>query len=280
MNILVSSNDRYVFPLKVMLTSLLENNTYEHHYIYFLYNDVQKGKIENLCQYVKKYNATVIPYHIDAADFQEFPVSHHFSIETYYRFLAQDIIPKTEDRVLWLDADMIVKKSIKDFYNQDFEGKYLVVCRSINKNPQVLLKKLNCPPGTVYFNAGTILFNLNLVRNVTLADYHEYFADNKDRITWLDQDILNGMYALKTKIADYRLYNMQMFSEDIFSATEKQYIKESTAIVHYIGAVKPWQAAYKNPCAKYWIQYAKKVWTIQEYISFLRSRIANWYSQR
>lgn len=236
MNILVSANDNYVLPLMVMLTSLLETNSYEHHKIYFLYSDVQEHNITDLCQYVdKRYDAEVIPCPIDARSFQEFPISHHFSIETYYRFLVQDIIPTTEERVLWLDADIIVKKSIEDFYNQDFEGKHLVVCRSINKDPQSLLNKLNCPSGTVYFNAGVILFNLKLVRNIALADYHEYYIAHKEGITWLDQDILNGMYALKTKIADYRIYNRQMFSENVYSAAERTDMDNNTAIVHYIG---------------------------------------------
>lgn len=274
MNILVSANDQYIFPLKVMLTSLLETNNFEHNNIYFIYSSVQQCNVDDIRQYVEEnFDATVVPHLINSDDFREFPVSHHFSIETYYRFLAQNIIPQTEDRVLWLDADMIVKKSLKEFYYQDFQRKHLVVCKSINKNPQMLLDKLQCPPGTVYFNAGTILFNLNLIRNITLKDYYQYFIENKSRITWLDQDILNGMFALKTKIDDFKIYNMQMFSEDIFSTDEKRHINKDTAIVHYIGSVKPWHSCYKNSCSKYWIQYAKKVWTPQEYLVFLCKRL-------
>ena len=138
MNVLVAANEKYMHPLKVMLTSLLDSNKGEFHNIYFLYTHVYEKTVASLKKYLeKKFECKFIPNYIDVDDFKDFPVCHHFSIETYYRFLAQDIIPQSEDRVLWLDADMIIRKPLNDFYYQDLEGKTLAACRSINKNPQV-----------------------------------------------------------------------------------------------------------------------------------------------
>ena len=266
MNFIVAANEKYMYPLKIMLTSLLDSNREEFHHIYFLYSNVLEKTIATLKKYLEKtFKCQFLPHHIVSEDFKDFPVSHHFSIETYYRFLAQDIIPSSEDRVLWLDADMIIRKPLKDFYYQDFEGNTLVACSSINKNPQELLDKLGCPEGTVYFNAGTILFNLKKLRNVTLRDYREFYEQNKDRITWLDQDILNSMYALNVKIADYRIYNMQMFSDPI-SEEEEKAITETSAILHYIGGTKPWHEHYANQLGKYWIETENKALTSMQRI--------------
>lgn len=265
MNLIVACNQKYVHPLRVMLTSFLESNKGECHSIYFLYSDVEKTTISKIKRFLEqRYNCVFLPTAVKKSDFSEFPVSHHFSIETYYRFLVQDVIPITENRVLWLDVDIIVRKSLKDFYSQDFEDKTLVVCKSINKQSQLLLDKLGCPEGSVYFNAGAILFNLNRLRNTALRDYGLFYERNKERITWLDQDILNAMYAQNTKLADHRIYNMQMFSNMQFSNEELQFIEENTAVVHFIGGVKPWHNGYDNPCIKYWKEYEGKAYSMWE----------------
>lgn len=270
MNILLAANEKYYLATKVMLASLLENNAFEHHNIYFLNNMMSEKSIRNLKKYVEKEcRATFIPIKVNMEDFEEFPLSHHFSIETYFRFLVQDILPENEQRVMWLDVDMVVLKSLYDFYYQDFDEKSLIVCKSINKNPQALLDKLQCPPGTIYFNAGMILFNLEKVRRYKLVDYRNYYEKNKERITWLDQDILNGMYALDTKIVDYKKYNLQFFNETIWSENDLKQIEGETVILHYIGNIKPWSEGYTNSCAKYWYQYAKESFSVLEKITLV-----------
>ena len=257
MNLLLSANNTYLSPLTTMLTSFCENNLNEHHHIYFLYGDVDNKKLEAIGSFFEKhYDVTFTTKRISEDAFKQFPISHHFSIETYYRFLVTDILPAEEERVLWLDIDIIVRKPLYDFYYQDFEGNMIAACKSINKTPEALLEKLGCPSGTIYFNAGVILFNLGLIRKkYTVSDFYNYFYTHKDKITWLDQDILNGVFALQTKIHDYHLYNYQMFSEDRFQKTEIDYIKAHTAIIHYIGAKKPWHSGYINPCKTFWRKY-------------------------
>lgn len=270
MNLLLSSNNAYLSPMKTMLTSFCETNRGENHQIYFLYGNVDENALASIgCFFEKHYDIKFNSIRIDESAFKQFPVSHHFSIETYYRFLATEILPLEEDRVLWLDVDIIVKKSLYEFYYQSFDGKMLATCKSINKHPEVLLDRLGCPDGTVYFNAGVILFNLELIRKTyTVGDFFSYFASHKENITWLDQDILNGMFAQQTKINEYRLYNYQMFSEDSFSKSELAFIYSNTAIIHYVGQKKPWHSGYRNPCIIFWRQYNAVYEKKNNYISY------------
>ncbi len=261
MNILVSSNENYFYPLLVSLYSLFVNNLDERHHVYFVHGGISDACLQIMKRFVERGGrASLITRKVNESEFSEFSISHHFSRETYYRFLAQTFIPEHEDRVLWIDADMIIKKSLKDFYYQDFADNYLVVCPSINKNADELLRKLECPEGTVYFNAGILLFNLRKIReDITLDSYYQYFRKHESQITWLDQDILNGMYAKKTKVAQNRIYNYQFFNETKFQPEELKYIADNTAVLHYIGSVKPWHVGYNNPLRRYWYAYARKV---------------------
>lgn len=269
MNILIAINSKYVIPAKVMLTSLFENNNVNIN-VYLLHSNLKEFEIEVLRELIEdKYKNKLHSIYIDKNKFENLPISHHFTIETYYRFLAQSILPNNLDRILWLDADMIIKSSINELYFSDFEDKYIVVCQSINKNPEVILEKLNLPKDSKYFNAGTILFNLDKIRkDINPMIYFDYIENNREKITWLDQDVLNVIYNKKAKYEEYYKYNMQLFSEEKLSKESLKNIKYNTAIIHYIGACKPWDFKYKNYCKKYYWKYAKKSEGYVEYIKF------------
>lgn len=271
MNILIAINSKYLIPARVMLTSLLENNKQKEDInIYLLHSSLKDKEINSLRVLVeKKYKAKLNNITVDKKQFEEFPISHHFTIETYYRFLAQSILPKEIDRILWLDVDMIVKKPLEELYYQDFEDRYIIVAQSINKNPQELIKKLGLKEGSKYFNAGMILFNLNKIRESVKPDiYFKYIKNNKEKITWLDQDVLNVIYNQSSKFVDYMKYNMQTFSDEEFNSTLIKQINEETVIIHYIGACKPWHFRYNNYCSKFYWEYAKKSEGIYSYIKF------------
>ena len=123
MNLMLSVNDKYCEPAMVMLTSFLTNNSFEHNDIYFLYGNVSAENIGKISSFIgSKYDVSFYPIKINENDMPLLPIDYHFSIETYYRFFAQELLPENVERVLWLDADMIVRKSLEEFYYQDFEG--------------------------------------------------------------------------------------------------------------------------------------------------------------
>lgn len=258
MNILIAINSNYLIPAKVMLTSLFENNKEEEINVYLLHSSLSEKEVYILRKHIEEnYNGKLNDIFVDKQNFEGLPINHHFTVETYYRFLAQSILPDNVERILWLDADMIIKKSLKEFYYQDFEENYVVVCESINKNPKELLRKLDLPENSKYFNAGTILFNLKKVRKeLKPYDYFEYIEKNREKITWLDQDVLNVLYNKKCKYNNYKIYNMQVFSDEYVDSKRIEDI-DRAAILHYIGSVKPWDFKYMNYYDKYYWHYYK-----------------------
>src|SRR5699024_580953 len=142
--------------------------------------------------------------------------------------------------------------------NQDFCGKHIVACQSINENSLELIKKLELPEDSLYFNAGVILFNLKSIRvDIEPKSYFKYIEENSEKITWLDQDVLNVIYNQKTKFADKERYNYQVFSNRKFTPQNLQTIQNETAIIHYIGPLKPWHFQYENDLKKEYWKYAK-----------------------
>lgn len=280
MNILMGINTKYLMPARVMLTSLLEN-TREEVKIYLLYNSLEKSAIQSLSEYLcKKYHAELIAIFIDMKDFKEFPLSHHFSVETYFRFLAPTRLPKDVLRVLWLDSDIIIKKSIDEFYNTDFQGNCLVACESNAqfKEPEKHSRfkmKLGLREESIYFNAGVILFNIEKIREEYNQNvFFDYMEKNKDKITWLDQDVLNVIFCDSTKILNSKIYNNHFFNSTRFTKKQLNEIKKETVILHYIGDIKPWQIQCSNPLASY---YRKTAIKVKGYPYYYGITVCSWF---
>jgi glycosyltransferase family protein len=260
MNILVSSNKKYLKPLGVMLYSLSKNTNSEHVNVYFVNVTLSNKDIVWLKKHIsslKNFNLYVLE--IDKTKISHFPLLAHISIETYSRLFLMDIIPSELEKILWLDADMIINNNIDEFYNQNIENHYAAVCESINKESYKILERLNLNENQKYFNAGIILFNLKKLREDFDKNYFiDYASKNFDKIVWLDQDILNATIGHNCIYCDYKKYNMMHFSNASFSDEEKNYINNNTVVFHYIGKIKPWNYNFDSYTKKYWLKVAKK----------------------
>lgn len=249
MNIFISADDKYILPAQVMLTSFFKNNNSEPHTIYFMHRNTQQPNIKKLDDIVKAFNSEFIPIQITADNFKDFTATERFPIEIYFRLSIPSILPKTEERALWLDVDLIVNKSLFKFYNQPFDGKAFIACRDIYAKEEHI-QNLGLYSSENYINSGVVLFNLPVMRKTTLNDYYNFFVKNEKVILWPDQDILNGFYENRIKVLESDNYNVQ-----ILDWRHNVYDLNSASIIHFVGPFKPWSKIYTNPAAQMWDKY-------------------------
>lgn len=249
MNILIAINDKYFEPVVIMLNSLYKNNS-EYLDIYLLYSSLTKRNIDKLDKIVKeKFKGSLYPIYVDSKIFENSPLGNHFTVEIYFRIIAPKLLPEKLDRVLWLDADMIILNRINDFYSQDFEEKLLIVSPDCCENTNIeyaskTKERLNLSQKHIYFNSGLILYNLKEIRKG--LDYYtdvKIIESNKENLKMPDQDILNILYSNKVKYADNSLYNVQIRWD---SEVDYNIIQGKAKIIHYIGRIKPWNLRWKN----------------------------------
>ncbi len=239
MNILISVDSAYLEHAKTMLYSLRLHNQGEIT-VYLLNYRLTDEEIASFKTYLHKkcrMNLEVIT--VPPELFQGFPIER-FSIEMYYRILAQFLLPPSVDRVLWLDADIIVRKDITAFYKQDFENHAYVVCPDVADTLdwfKQVKETLLLPQEYVYFNSGVMLMNLSWLRENTSAESLLAHAQAMvDKLQFPDQDILNTYYKDHVKYADWKRYNYQTI---YVKRIEKEELK-NIAILHYCVKIKPW----------------------------------------
>lgn len=255
MNILISVNKEYLDKAQTMLFSL-RRYVHEEITVYLLNHSLSLEDIRKSENYLrKKCSITMKCINVKNTMFDQMTLGNqHFSIEMYYRILAQFFLPDCIDRVLWLDADIIVLKSLSDFYHQDFDGKKYVAAADCGVNNSKYWKpikgKLGLPETYVYFNSGVLLINLECLRKETSED--SIIAKTfmiREKLTLPDQDILNYLYHDDVKYADWKIYNYQYAGETGIEAEDFQRI----AVLHYVGRNKPWKYwCLKGDSRYYW----------------------------
>ena len=129
-NILVCINKKCKDLLITMLKSLLSNNDAIIN-LYCVHSELESEDIE----YVSKCNEIKdVNYHflkIDKSEFKTFPTVKRYPAEIYYRLFAHEMLPESLERILYLDVDIIVKGSINELYNTEFNGNMIIATTHI-----------------------------------------------------------------------------------------------------------------------------------------------------
>ena len=190
-----------------------------------------------------------------------------FYRQSFYRLLPHYFADLADERVLYLDCDMVCNGSLLPFYETDFNGKSIAVIgldRSGNnggpeKTFPVPYESIQIPIGDeTYFNSGVVLFNLARFRNSNdLIDRYRTIAITyRANIKCSDQDILNLAFMNdKITLVDNR-YNFCLADPQTLSPKMQSYVEREVRLMHFVDKRKPWRYwNYSNPIFPFYNRY-------------------------
>lgn len=265
MNIATALNKKYLLYTGVMLISLCENNK-EHINAFLLHSELENEDITKLNEALNDYDITIISLKIDRNQFDDrLPRDTQWSIETYYRLMLLDILPDYVDRLLYIDVDIVVNKSLKELYSIDFEGKEIMAAEdSCGKRTiesfGIKQKSMFAPmleQGFRYFNAGVMLLNIGVMKQkYNFKSYMDAVEKWEYQMEAPDQDILNYVHWNSVGYIDWKKYDLfaRIAHNDGYTY---DYVKNNTAIIHFAG-YKPWEVSNAHfDIEQIWWDYAK-----------------------
>ena len=273
MNIAIAVNRAYLKYAYVMLTSLCTHQT-ETLYVYILHHDLSPEDQTVLMPLSQQYPITLnyiyVPDHLLPP--AEVLNANEWGIETYFRLLLVDLLPPTLDRALYIDVDMIINKSLNDFYFCDFGSNKLAACRDFTGTPpfsdyrQELFSEL-IVPGFLYFNAGLTLFHLDALRPVyNFAYYMDIARQLNYKIQFPDQDLLNYCHWNEVLLFDENKYNLYARRAYTDQNATLQSVKETAHVIHYATS-KPWNGnCFHCEIEQLWWDYAKQTPFYMEFL--------------
>lgn len=267
-NIVMSSSDFYTPYLATALESLKEhlNSSYKYK-IYIMTRDMSQRNKSILMQHYNSDNCKL--EFVDMKFFNyNFKVSSIITIETYFRILIPQIF-KSKKNLIFIDSDVVILSDLVDLYNKKFNKPiaaakdYVMQCLITSKRcSKYIIEKLKIKKPFDYFNAGIMLYNLNLftekqsgeIKNLLLKNNYDFY----------DQDPFNIILGDNYHELEFKWNYTPMIEYEEFkkyipncSVNEVKNAEKSPAIIHYNGQLKPWSHPEKEKSDIWW-EYARK----------------------
>ena len=255
MNLLFTINKGFMEHLDDCVRSIIRFPSEGGYDIYVIHSDLDLNDQKQLERYDKDIEGNSVAFHFIDMKYRKdmnFPETDRYPMEIYYRIYASALLPETLDRILYLDADIIVIRSLKELYEMDFEDNYFLACTHIRKFLNKMNRlRLGIEEKVPYINTGVILMNLDVLRKK--QDFHEvgrFVEEHRKTLTLPDQDIIAALYGTHIGLIDTMRYNLsdRMIAfynmEPNHEKIDRTWVRENAVILHYCGKQKPWNKNY------------------------------------
>ena len=276
--VVFAADNNYVPMLTTTIFSMLENASPERFFdVVILEKDISGHNQRLMSSFFSRFKNAALRF-VNVRDIlrsYDLRTSNaHISVETYYRFLIQEVLPGY-DKVLYLDSDLIVRGDAAELFDTELGDNYLAAAIDID-----YLGNLNMTGGErlrysdevlglgdpyTYFQAGVLVLNTRELRGLhSVAEWLELAAEPK--YIYDDQDILNAQCQGHVVFLDnaWNVMNdcggriARVFSfapADVYDHYLTAY--SDPKIVHYAGFEKPWKYGMCDLSELYW-EYARK----------------------
>ncbi|MBB1498214.1 glycosyltransferase family 8 protein [Paracoccus sp. MC1862] len=212
---------------------------------------------------------------IDEDDFADLPVTRgHLTRSTYLRLLIPALMPD-EDRVLYMDCDMVVTDDLSPLGRLPLDDALLaaVPCPSPSA-PE--LADMGMPRGE-YVNAGLLVMNLPAWRAEGLADRCRALLSDPSRpLRSEDQSALN--LAARGRVLPLPA-RFNTYADPAAHGTVAD-LPRDPAVIHYVVGLKPW--AGRVPLGRVWESYAATIADLMPPLDKERwkRRLSGWNTRR
>lgn len=251
------SDEKYSMPTGVAITSLKTNGSNQDDEIYKVYvislgiSEKSKKRIESLS--TDTFQVIFIDYELNEMQKKVRTNNNsHVSTTAIIKFELANIFSQY-DKVLYLDSDIIVQKSILNFWNTELEGYYVAAVKDgmcIDDEFQRRVNSLGIESNQ-YFNSGVLLLNLKAIRGNNISSQLLEYRINGNNY-YMDQDAFNVIFKGKVKYASpyYNVFYLWYESEERIRSIAKLYDVDfdlrqgkvflDATILHFGDYPKPW----------------------------------------
>ena len=174
----------------------------------------------------------------------------HLSYAAFFRYFIPQFV--TEEKALYLDADIIVRDSIEELFSEDFDGFPIAAVEDdLAKNT---------------FNSGVMLIDVESWRREGITEKLLQLTNEFHESSYGDQGILNRLFKNNWKRLPQK-YNFMVGMDTVARNygidswyTESLKVENEAKIIHYTGR-KPWYLVNLNRFREEWWYYYGLEWS-------------------
>jgi lipopolysaccharide biosynthesis glycosyltransferase len=228
-------------PLATTLRSIFEANPNSCPLDFHIFSDgILEATRKKILESLPINSASIQWHEVDLSPFQKFSTIAYISKITYARFLIPNIFPDTVQKVLYLDADILVLDNLTALWETDLEGNVVAAVLD-GMDTQFKSGKTNIegfPSVRNYFNAGVLLIDLTRWRQEHISELAMEYLTRHPKSPYSDQDALNvacdGLWKKLDSRWNFHDHHYEKMIADMTTA-------EKPGIVHFVTSLKPWK---------------------------------------
>lgn len=266
MNIAYGIDRNFLLGAGISMTSVLINNTDIDIHFYLVTDYVDDDYVSHIKALAQKYSTAITLLVFNNENFHQLPSTKAWSYAMYYRYFAFEYLSNTLDSVLYLDADVICRGSLRELAEIEFNGEYAAIVHDLDEVRLKSGERLGIPAlSESYFNSGVVLANLSIWKEKNLLDKaFEILQDKQRELLYFDQDALNILYCGHV-IALRRDFNCIYGIDHELKISNRheyqRYITDDTILIHYVGVTKPWHCWADYPASASFVEaYQRSPW--------------------
>ncbi len=275
-HIVYASDNRFAEILGVSLVSLYESSKdLGDILIYVLDSGIIDENKKKLVSTAYVYGRTP-PCFIEAKDITkelQIDVSvDRGSLSQYARLFVSSALPDDLERVLYLDCDIVVTKSIGELWNLDLHDK--TIGALMDAFSKYYRKNIDLEPNAIIFNSGVMLIDLKRWKNDRVEKkLLKIIADKNGQVQQGDQGVLNAVLSQDIYCFEPRFNSVTIFHDFTYEEMmiyrkpptfyTKEQIKEAVdhpAIIHFTTSFiskRAWMSGCQHRYVDEWLKYKR-----------------------
>lgn len=282
--VLCASDDNYVMPLAVTLHSAASSlRAGSNLQVILLDGGIQEQNWHGLRETLLDLPISIHVIKPDRADVADLGISHHITHTAYFRLLAARLLPRSLEKVIYLDSDVLVQDDITALWSLEVEPHYClattdIACPFVDANfapsqfrrsipylaaiaPIPNWKQLGLNPRNPYFNSGVMVLNLKRWREEKIeAKLLNCLRQNARHVWCWDQYALNVVFADNWRPLPSRwnqgahIFEYPDESLSPIEPADFQAMRDNPALIHFTTEFKPWLHRPFHPLRELWYE--------------------------
>jgi len=255
MHIAFGFDNNYSMPCGVAVTSVCETTPGPICFHALIAEDVTEDTKQKLESVVLSHGNKICFYDVSPSSFSDIPDPTCISKSAYNRLLIPDILPGDVEKVIYLDSDLVILRSLREMWDiQLVEDEPAAMAIDSGCSNVKFHNRIGIPLSQAYYNSGVMLMNLRYWRREQIGRKCIRKAE-ENNYPLVDQDAINVVIGSKVRNLHLR-FNLQIFlllrPEDEWLIDKSRYFnqvyeaKERPVVIHFVEGLKPWHEGCRH----------------------------------
>jgi len=286
--VVTAADDNYALPLAVTIRSAIDRLSRSRSLVVYVLNGGLSNETkQRLLQSWSSPAVRVQWLEAPMEQVADLKTENYLNLVTYLRLFMPQLLPPSQQRVIFLDADLLVQKDLGELWSvelgdapiaavNDYFTPYLNTRETIgrathcDRAPEKALpianyRELGLKGSAGYFNAGVMVVNLSKWREI---DVYQQATDllrkHRDNVRYCDQYALNILFSEKWKPLDARwnqcgnLCDWNSPTDGALDPRLFRTLRRDPWIIHFAWMHKPWHHGSTHPATRAFFRVVDK----------------------